>query len=138
MLLRHWTLYDSIMNSTYTVASMRLTSKDGADKMKEFLVKINCPIEDAKQQWTFMNPEIKNRVKVNISAISESFGMRDILMNSFSLQLDSQLQLSATDMAYAVTALLENPIDDNKEEGDNENSNPNNGANASTASSAFD
>jgi hypothetical protein len=48
-------------------------------------------------------------------------------MNSYSRQFNGQTQLSATDCAYAITSLLENPQTQSEmEKGDAENSNTNN------------
>ena len=78
-----------------------------------------------------MEPDIKNRLKTNIAEVCAEFNMGEILMNSFSLQYDGRIQLSATDMAYAVTSLLESPSAGNIGEGNSENTDPN----ISTASS---
>ena len=74
-----------------------------------FLIQIGCPIEQAKQQYGFMNPEVKNKLKFNIIEKSPAFGLNEIVMNSYSRQFNSSMQLSATDCAYAITSLLEHP-----------------------------
>ena len=63
-----------------------------------------------------MDPTIKANLKGNIQSVCGEFGMTEILMNSFSLQFDERIQLSATDMAYAVTSLLESPASNDKED----------------------
>lgn len=49
MLLRHWNLYESIMNSNYTVQKLAPETEQGYQILLNFLVKINCPIDEAKQ-----------------------------------------------------------------------------------------
>ena len=66
MLLRHWSLFESIQSSTYTVSKLNLAKEPGQYKLKEFLVKIKCPIDEAKQEWTYMDPDIKSKLKSNI------------------------------------------------------------------------
>lgn len=74
-----------------------------------------------------MNPEVKNKVRENIMSVADQFGLNEIIMNSYSRQFDGQTQLSATDCAYAITSLLENPQTQSEmEKGDAENSNTNN------------
>lgn len=109
MLLRHWTLFDSIQNSNYMVAKMGLAKEPGQKELMNFLVQLGCPIEQAKQQYAYMNPDIRNNIYENIRKVSDKFGLNEIVMNSYSRQFNSKLQLSATDCAYAVTSLLEHP-----------------------------
>ena len=75
-----------------------------------------------------MNPTIKRKFKEKIINVASDFGLNDIMMTSFSRQFDSKTQLSATDMAYAISALLETPMQA-QDASDGENVNPNfNGA----------
>jgi len=48
MLLRHWTLFDSINNSNYMVAKLGLWKEPGQKKLRDFMAQIGCPIEQAK------------------------------------------------------------------------------------------
>ena len=73
-----------------------------------------------------MNPNIKRRFKERIFEVASEFGLNDISMTSYSRQFDSKTQLSATDMAYAVSALLETPLSGSAAiTADSENVNPN-------------
>ena len=84
MLLRHWTLFDSIQNSAYMVAKMALNKEPGQNKLLQFLIEIGCPVEQAKQQWAFMDPDIRNNLKSKIEAKTNVFGLNDIFMESYS------------------------------------------------------
>jgi len=44
MLLRHWTLFDSIQNSNYMVAKMGLAKEPGQKELSKFLISIGVPI----------------------------------------------------------------------------------------------
>ena len=85
-----------------------------------------------------MQPDIKNKIKEHISSVCGTFDLSDILTNSFSYQYDHKLQISATDMAYAITSLLENPSGDSDGKGDNntENVDPNMGNTTSSTAAA--
>jgi len=56
-----------------------------------------------------MKPEIKRDLRAKILEIAEDFGLNEIVMHSFVRQFDPQTQISATDMAYALASILENP-----------------------------
>jgi len=137
MLLRHWTLYDSIQNSPYMVAKLNLAKEPGQMDLLRFLTHISVPLEEAKQQFVFMNPAIKRKFKEKIIDVASDFGLNDIMMTSFSRQVDAKTQLTATDMAYAISALLETPT--NAQSADSENLNPNQmGTQGSTLDAAKD
>ena len=78
-----------------------------------------------------MNPTIKRRFKDKILDVVGEFNLNDISMISYSRQFDAKTQLSATDMAYAISALLETPMGGEQEstaanlQADAENQNPN-------------
>lgn len=126
MLLRHWTLYNSIQNSPYMVAKLRLSTEPGQQELLRFLAMTAVPLEEAKQQFAFMNPNIKRRFKERIFEVVQEFNLNDISMTSYSRQFDAKTQLSATDMAYAISALLETPLSGQAVgPTDSENQNPN-------------
>ena len=73
-----------------------------------------------------MRPDIKESLTERAQIHGDSVGLSEIVMNSFSLQFNETLQLSATDMAFAVSSLLEDPTSAHREEEqDNENMDPN-------------
>ena len=51
VLLRHWTLYDSIQNSNYVVSKLKIGREPGMKTFKKFLVTIGCSIEQAQQKF---------------------------------------------------------------------------------------
>jgi cell division control protein 45 len=48
MLLRHWTLFDSIENSNYMVSKMAMWQEPGKKELRRFLAKLSIPIDQAK------------------------------------------------------------------------------------------
>lgn len=92
------------------VSKLNLAKEPGQQDLLRFFNRTACPIEEAKQKFSFMNPAIKKRFKERIIDVASEFGLNEILMTSYSRQFDARTQLSATDMAYAVSALLETPV----------------------------
>ena len=45
MLLRHWSLYESISNSNHFVNKLEILRDVGQKKFKRFLAQIGCPLE---------------------------------------------------------------------------------------------
>jgi len=69
-----------------------------------------------------MDPELKRELKSRIMKIAEEFGLDEIIMHSYIRQFDPYTQVSSSDMAYAITSLLEHPV---ANKGDKENINQN-------------
>lgn len=115
MLLRFWTLKDSIQNSNYMVSKMTMWQEQGKKQLLSFLAKLACPLTQAEQKFTFMDPELKRGLKHKIMEVAEEFGLDEIIMHSYIRQFDSTTQVSASDMAYAITSLLEHPVAAKKE-----------------------
>jgi hypothetical protein len=47
-------------------------------------------MEEAKQSFTFMNPDIKRRFKMKVRDAADRFGLSDIMMTSYSRQFDAK------------------------------------------------
>lgn len=58
-----------------------------------------------------LDPSIRNSLKEKVETVGRNpmFGLNDILLNTFVLQVDQKTQMTATDMAYSISALLESP-----------------------------
>lgn len=109
MLLRHWSLFESINNSTYMMAKLNLWKEPGQKSLRDFLLQIGIPLDQAKQKFSFMDPELKSELTDRIRKKAETFGLGEILQHSFVRQYDSKTQFSSHDMAYSVSSLLEHP-----------------------------
>ena len=66
------------------VAKLRLAGEPGQQDLLRFLTKTAVPIEEAKQQFGFMNPNIKRRFKERIFEVASEFNLNDISMTSYS------------------------------------------------------
>ena len=110
ILLRHWTLYDSISNSNYLVTKLKIGREPGMKSFKKFLVTLGCSIEQAKQKYQYMDATLRKDLKRKIVDISSEFGIEKVLVDSYLRQMTETMQISAIDEAYAVSALLEFPM----------------------------
>lgn len=48
MLLRHWTIFDSMNNSNYTVGKFGLWKEPGQKRLREFFVQLGLPLDQTK------------------------------------------------------------------------------------------
>jgi cell division control protein 45 len=109
MLLRHWTLYDSCKHSNYVVSKLELWKEPGIKRFHHFLAKVGVPLEQAKQKYQYMDPDLKKELKSRILDNSFESSLDKIIMSSYVRQVTEDTQISATDMVYSITSLLEQP-----------------------------
>lgn len=109
MFLRSWTLYKSVLYSSYVVSKLKLWQDLGKRELSKFFAMMGIPADQYNQQYKFMDYEYKNILKEKITEIAPKFDLQNLLFSSFVRQIDNKLQINASDMVYAITALLESP-----------------------------
>lgn len=111
-LYQHWSLYESICNSCYTSSSLKLWSVQGQKKLQEFLADMGLPLKQVKQKFNSMDISLKENLREMIEESANKFGMKDIRVQTFSVQFGFKNKFLASDIVFAVIALLENPEKD--------------------------
>jgi len=107
-LMRFWTLYDSMYYSRYVATRMGVWRQSGRDNLKYMLAKMALPLDEAQQPYTTM----KRKYKSNLPKLFEEHGPNEGLdenmtFGSFTKQHGGHQSISAADMVYAITAVLE-------------------------------
>lgn len=111
MLYRHWNLYESMQFSQYVATRLGVWHEPGRDKLLGFLAKAGIPLHEARQQYRFMGAGHKRDLKKSVTDFARTFGLRDIVFQSFSRRRGKG-RVSASDVVYAVSALLEHAPED--------------------------
>ncbi|GIY16649.1 cell division control protein 45 homolog [Caerostris extrusa] len=106
-LYRHWSLYDSIMNSRYTACKFKLWSFKGQKRMLEFLAEIGLPLFQCKQKFSAMDMEYRNNVSTWMEDLSDKYKLDKIIYGAFISQCGFKGKFSASDVVLAINALLE-------------------------------
>jgi cell division control protein 45 len=108
-LLDHWSLFESMLHSTYMMTHMHLWEEKGVDRLKEYIHRLGISLQDAKQLYKYMPKESQSKFESQIIPTSESFKLYDIVYTSFQRQLDYSASFMASDYYHILTAVLENP-----------------------------
>jgi cell division control protein 45 len=106
-LLRHSSLYDSMVYSNAVSTKMQLWTARGLQNLQELLAKMGCPLEECRQPFPFMKPALRRTLRDKFLQHGEEYGLENLEFTSFKRVTGYKSFLSASDMAYAVTALLE-------------------------------
>ncbi|KAM8960724.1 cell division control protein 45 homolog [Pelodytes ibericus] len=113
-LYQHWSMYESICNSCYTSASLKLWSVQGQKKLQEFLADMGLPLKQVKQKFNAMDISLKENLREMLEESANKFGMKDIRIQTFSVQFGFKNKFLASDIVLAVMSLLENTERDEK------------------------
>ncbi|KAJ8005752.1 hypothetical protein DPEC_G00121160 [Dallia pectoralis] len=114
----HWSLYESICNSSYTSCHFKLWSMHGQKKLQEFLADMGLPLKQVKQKFNSMEMSIKENLREVIEESSNKYGMKDIRIQTFGVHFGFNNRFLASDVVHAAAALLENTEKD-ESPGDN-------------------
>ncbi|KAL3358909.1 hypothetical protein AABB24_015813 [Solanum stoloniferum] len=111
MLLQEWNLFDSMLCSSYIATKMKTWSDTGIKKMQLLLGRMGFAREECKQKFQFMSIEIKRRMKDMFEQYLPEFGLTDFYYRGFLLLHGYSSKVSAADVVYGVTALLESFVE---------------------------
>lgn len=65
-LLRHSSLLDSMIHSEFVSTKLQVWTKKGMHKLQELLAKMGYPLEECKQPFAFMKPNLRRRLHEKI------------------------------------------------------------------------
>lgn len=108
-LVRHWTLHESLMCSSYTMTRMAAWRQTGKRRLQELLATLGIPLAESKQRWCYMKQECKMALDDRLARSVRRFDLgKDIQYDSFLRILPGHRgNISAADVNYAIAALLE-------------------------------
>ena len=110
MLHRHWSLYDAMYYSNYVASRLGIWKENGRERLQTFLAKMGVSIKECSQKFPFMSVPVKRKLRKKIEDYSEEFKLTDLVYGSFTRHLGYDNHVSAADVAFSTTALLERPL----------------------------
>ncbi|KAK7271861.1 hypothetical protein RJT34_28105 [Clitoria ternatea] len=111
MLLQEWNLYDSMVCSSYIATKLKTWSENGIKKLKLLLARMGFALADCQQKFQYMNVEVKRKMKQEFERFLPEYGLTDFYYRSFLRCYRYSSKISAADVVYGVTALLESSSD---------------------------
>jgi len=106
-MLRHSSLLDSMQYSEYVCTRLQVYTKKGEQQLMEMLAKMGYPLDECRQPFPFMRPNLRRRLKEKLGIHAQEYNLDRFEFTSFTRVTGYQSMLSASDTSYAVTALLE-------------------------------
>ncbi|KAL4558378.1 hypothetical protein LXL04_036577 [Taraxacum kok-saghyz] len=109
MLLQEWNLFDSMLCSSYMATKLKTWSDNGTKKLMLLLAQMGFALDESKQKFRYMSAEIKRTMKDMFDHFLPDYGLTDFYYRGFLLLHGYSSKVSAADVVYGVTALLESP-----------------------------
>ncbi|KAK9280721.1 hypothetical protein L1049_003609 [Liquidambar formosana] len=107
MLLQEWNLFDSMLCSSYIATKLKTWSDNGMKKLKLLLARMGFALVDCQQKFQYMNIDVKRKMKDEFERFLPEYGLTDFYYRSFLRLHGYSSRVSAADVVYGVTALLE-------------------------------
>lgn len=106
-MLWHSSLYEAMIYSDYVSARLQLNTTQGMQKLHELFAKMGIPLEQCQQPFTFMQHSLQRSLGEKFEMYGEEYGLEDYEFTSFLRGTGYKSRVSASDVSYAVSALLE-------------------------------
>ena len=119
LLIRHWSLYDSMLHSPYLAARLHLWTDIGRKRLNKLLAKMGMKLEEAKQNYTHMDMSLKRILRQKLLKNAPLYRLDDLVPKEpvngmagnegwgFVKSWGWKACLSAVDVAVIVGAILE-------------------------------
>ncbi|XP_020187916.1 cell division control protein 45 homolog [Aegilops tauschii subsp. strangulata] len=107
MLLREWTLFDSMVCSSYVATRLKTWSDNGLKKLKLLLARMGFPLADCQKGFQYMSMEVKRKMRDEFDRFLPEYGLTEFYYRSFLRVHGYKSKVCAADVVYGVTALLE-------------------------------
>jgi len=117
LLIRHWSLYDSMLHSPFLSTRLHVWSDSGRKRLNKLLAKMGVSLQEAGQGYVHMNTEIKRSLRQRILKFAEMYNLEGLVPGDdgrsgkegwgFVKSWGWKATLSAVDVAMTVGSILE-------------------------------
>lgn len=118
LLIRHWSLYDSMLHSPYLAARLHLWTDAGIKRLHKFLAKMGISLTQCRQSYTHMDMDLKKKLRPSLLKYAPMYGLDGLVPPAtghararegwgFVRSWGWKACLSAVDVGVIVGAILE-------------------------------
>jgi cell division control protein 45 len=79
LLVRHWSLYESMEHSPYLSVKLRIWNETGRRKLHKLLAKMGVSLTQCKQNYTHMDMEIKKNLRQQLLKHAPIYGLEGLV-----------------------------------------------------------
>ncbi|KAF8985754.1 hypothetical protein BGZ46_002133, partial [Entomortierella lignicola] len=107
MMVRHWSLYESMYHSNYVASRLGIWREPGRKRLQALLAKMGFSLEECNQVFAHMSIDLKKILKDRLESVAPEYGLNEIFYTSFTRSYGYRGLMSASDVVYSITSLLE-------------------------------
>ena len=117
ILLRHWSLYESMLHSPFIASRLHTWNDNGKKRLHKLLAKMGISLQQCKQVWTHMDTDLKKTLRERMLQYSAIYGIDGIIPTGsrgdptegfgFVKSWGWKASLSAMDVVTLVSAILD-------------------------------
>lgn len=119
ILVRHWSLYESMLHSPYLASRLHVWTENGKKRLHKLLAKMGISLSQCQQNYTHMDMELKRVLRQRLLKYAPMYGLDGLVPSEASGHASSRegwgfvrswgwkACLSATDVGVIVGAILE-------------------------------
>lgn len=117
LLIRHWSLYDSMLHSSYLATRLHVWSDNGRKRLHKLLAKMGISLQEAGKGYVHMDMALKRSLRQQILKFAEQYNLAGVAPGDdgrsgkqgwgFVRSWGWKATLSAADVAITVDAILE-------------------------------
>lgn len=119
VLLRHWSLYDSMLHSPYLASRLHIWNESGVKRLHKLLARMGISLSQCKQGYTHMDMDLKKSLRDKLLKYAGAYGLDDLVPSGtgraayeqegwgFIRSWGWKAQLNALDVGVIVGAILE-------------------------------
>ena len=75
LLIRHWSLYDSMLHSPYLASKLHIWSDHGRKRLAKLLAKMGVSLNQSKQSYTHMDMDLKRGLRQRLLKYAPLYGL---------------------------------------------------------------
>lgn len=109
VLLRHWSVYSSMLNSDFVASRLSAWRDKGKRQLELLLAKIAFPLNQCKSDYSAMDLEYRELLTVQLEKFAEEFNLQNFSFPSFTREFGYLLKISAADCVHSLRSILECP-----------------------------
>jgi cell division control protein 45 len=79
LLIRHWSLYDSMLHSPYLFAKLRIWSESGLKRLHKLLAKMGVSLVQCKQSYTHMDMMLKKELRSKLLKYASLYNLDEMV-----------------------------------------------------------
>lgn len=79
LLIRHWSLYDSMLHSPYLASRLHIWSDVGRKRLHKLLAKMGVSLSQCKQSYTHMDMDLKRGLRQRLLTYAPMYGLEGLV-----------------------------------------------------------